>query len=227
MAGKIWFRRLLLTGASALAMIAGAQAGTWDFGYSGSVTFWTAPATGSYDVTAWGAQGGSALSGGGLGAEMGGDITLAQGTTLGVLVGGQGGNDTFGYGYAGGGGGGSFVFVNPSTPLVAAGGGGGGGFLGVPGRPGLATRSGSAGSNGGFTFSGGAGGTYGSGGGGGGSYLANAFTNTVEASGVRYGDGYVAIRSVPEPSTWAMIAIGFGAVGFLGLRRGQLRKAIL
>jgi hypothetical protein len=79
-----------------------------------------APTTGIYDITAFGAEGGGVD--GGLGAEIGGDVTLTMGTTLTILVGGAGGAGSAG----GGGGGGSFVVASVSAPLVIAGGGGGG-----------------------------------------------------------------------------------------------------
>src|SRR3954453_9921742 len=71
---------------------------------------YTVAATGTYHIEAFGAQGGQGgnPSGavGGLGAEIGGDFSLAQGAILEVVVGGMGG---FGDGGGGGGGGGSFV----------------------------------------------------------------------------------------------------------------------
>ena len=73
------------------------------------------PTTGSYQILAFGAQGGNAA--GGLGAEIGGDFTLTAGESLQIAVGGIGG----------GGGGGSFVISPGNAPLVIAGGGGGGG----------------------------------------------------------------------------------------------------
>jgi PEP-CTERM motif len=123
---------------------------------------------GLYDITAYGAQGGSANSGlgiGGLGAEMSAEFSFSGLTTLTLMVGGAG-EIAFG----GGGGGGSFV-VNGSTPLIIAGGGGGGGVgyngsvdggLGLVGTGGGAGYGGSAGGSGG---SGGVGHYSGAGGG--------------------------------------------------------------
>ena len=31
--------------------------------------------------------------------------------------------------------------------------------------------------------------------------------------------------AVPEPSTWAMMALGFAGLGFVGYRRARLRPA--
>ena len=60
--------------------------------------------TGIYDITVYGAQGGSSfLASGGLG-EMGGDITLNGGQTLTILIGGKDGDG--GSRCCGGGGGG-------------------------------------------------------------------------------------------------------------------------
>jgi Glycine rich protein len=117
---------------------------------------------GYYNITAYGAQGGSSSyfgSVGGLGAEMSGEFNFSASTTLTLLVGGAGAG-----GYIGcGGGGGSFV-VEGSTPLVIAGGGGGSGING--------DSNASTGTNGGAgggemvngIFTGSAGGTGGSGG---------------------------------------------------------------
>jgi hypothetical protein len=135
----------LLASVSVLALTIGAaKADTIDF--IGAEISYTVPVSGLYDITAYGAQGGPAVSFGGLGAEAGGDIFLSAGTTLTVLAGGQG---AFAAGNGGGGGGGSFVFEGAAL-LVAAGGGGGGSLYGehraayVAG-PGLATTAGGAG----------------------------------------------------------------------------------
>ena len=87
--------------------------------YTGKIVTFTAPATGVYDLVAYGAQGGGA--GGGLGAEIGGDLTLTAGETLQIAVGGVGAADTFAAD-AGAGGGGSFVVGPGNAPLVIAGG---------------------------------------------------------------------------------------------------------
>ena len=106
---------------------------------------YVAPTTGVYDITAFGAQGGGGGQGplcspangcspgvGGLGAEIGGSIHLTAGTTLTVIVGGQGafGSGVADQGGGGGGGGGSFVFLGAQPLVVAGGGGGAGGFQG-------------------------------------------------------------------------------------------------
>jgi hypothetical protein len=124
---------------------------------------------GTYDIAAFGAQGGSGIvwpfsSGGpGLGAEMQAEFSFTTATTLTILVGGAGTNN----GAGGGGGGGSFV-VNGSAPLLIAGGGGGGcGTYGNGGGNGLTGSSGGTGAGSGLTGNGAQGGSSGYGGSGG------------------------------------------------------------
>lgn len=130
---------------------------------------------GTYDITAYGAQGGSyvqgyygTVNGGGLGTEMEAQFNFPVATTLQILVGGAGNAGGYG-GYGAGGGGGSFVVS--STPLVIA--GGGGGFSYNDGGSGDTGQSGSSGGypgggSGGSGGTGGSGSAYGGGGGGGG-----------------------------------------------------------
>jgi hypothetical protein len=123
----------------AASMSAAARATPFDFTYSGSLVDFTVRTTDTYQILAFGAQGGSGNIGtgigiGGPGAEIGGDFTLIAGETLQIAVGGAGGN---GIGSGGGGGGGSFVVGPGNMALVIAGGGGGGGANisgGVPPR---------------------------------------------------------------------------------------------
>ena len=272
---------------------------TWTFDFTNADISWTVPETGIYDITAFGAGGGAFVygSGGGLGAEIGGNSALTAGQTLTIVVGGEGGS-----GSGGGGGGGTYVVLG-GAPLVIAGGGGGGGYDGAGGN-GLTGKDGGAGGdgggpggvggaggggaglagggggggfsgaggdapngglggdgfpgsqggygacvfqglhiagNGGFGggggggcrgaafvggggggggFSGGGGGAgseFG-GGGGGGSYLASFATELVAFPGQNSGDGLVTIAGVPEPSTWAMMLLGFVGLGFVGYR---------
>ena len=109
---------------------------------------WTVPETGTYTITAIGAQGGSGLQGstihaGGKGAWMQGDFALTEGDTLHILVGQQGiGGPTAIIGHTnmgGGGGGGTFVSkgttLTNSIALIVAGGGGGGTYLVNSGNP--------------------------------------------------------------------------------------------
>ena len=173
---------LLLAGTAFLGLAAlgsGARATLFDFTYSGSLVNFTIPTTDSYQILAFGAQGGSATlcgdlgcvtGSGGLGAEIGGDFLLTAGENLQIAVGGVG-SDTS----PGGGGGGSFVVGPGNMPLVIAGGGGGGGGSGfdqpgfptpLPGQGGLTGPDGGNGGN-----AGGMGGTGGNGGGGGGDFL--------------------------------------------------------
>jgi hypothetical protein len=134
---------------------------------------------GTYNIIAYGAQGGGGyLGGGGFGAEMEAQFSFPAATNLIMLVGGGG---AFNYFNGGGGGGGSFV-VNGTSLLVAAGGGGGGsvsgggagrvgtgGGTGASYSPGFGGSGGSNGSGGGV----GNGGNGGPPGGGGGGYIGN------------------------------------------------------
>src|ERR1700748_3085078 len=107
-----------------------------------TIQTFTAPETGTYDILAFGAQGGNTdFNGskspgiGGKGAEIGGDFQLTKGETLSIIVGtvGQLSVTHAGAGGGGGGGGGSFVYLvsgSSDAPelLLAAGGGGGAGI---------------------------------------------------------------------------------------------------
>jgi Glycine rich protein len=170
-------KRFLLAGASLLALLAGspADAATVMFGYTGAIVPYVIPVTGTYQIIAWGAEGGSSPGAavGGLGAEIGGDVSLTANTRLEILVGQMGapGKEK----YAGGGGGGSFVFLTVGdAPIVAAGGGGGAGGVGSTqapnkGQNGYSGQTGSSGSDGfGMFIHRGSGGSSGGGGTGGG-----------------------------------------------------------
>jgi len=82
------------------------------FSFTGAPVDYTVTATGVYDITAAGAQGGT-YSGsnfaGGLGAMVGGDIELNEGDVLEIFVGQMGGSNSD-QNAQGGGGGGTFVF---------------------------------------------------------------------------------------------------------------------
>ena len=183
-------RLLLLGGAMLLAIAApGSGARAVPFTYTGSLVTFTVPTTDTYQILAFGAQGGNITrtgTGGGLGAEIGGDFILAAGEVLQIAVGGAGMSDVG----AGGGGGGSFVVGPGNTPLVIAGGGGGAGVISfgqplpgtVPGGGGL------TGPNGGPPF-GGTGGNGGGaaasapGGGGGGGFFSTGGNSSAAGGG--------------------------------------------
>jgi hypothetical protein len=165
---------------------------------------------GTYDITAYGAQGGNGGYSGGLGAEMEGKFNFAMVTTLTLLVGGSGGGGGA-FNVGAGGGGGSFI-VNETTPLVIAGGGGGGGdsadsSSGSGYNGNTASNGGNAGGNwdpgsGGYNGSGGSGGAgyysgYGAsgyiyyGGGGGGGYNGNGGGGGFSGIGGSGGNSYL------------------------------------
>ena len=160
---------LLFTAVGAFAFGTAARAQSFD--YTGAETSFTAPTTGIYDITAFGAAGGSGNGGSWyFGAEVGGDFNLTAGTVLTILAGGAGGvgNGIGANGAAGGGGGGSFVVTSTNAPLVIAGGGGGGGGLAlIPsnGDGGTTSTSGDPSLGGNVGGSGGSGGAVNGGGG--------------------------------------------------------------
>jgi hypothetical protein len=182
------FRHVAATVITGAAIGVSADAQTV-FSYSGTIQTWTVPVSGIYDITAYGAEGGQTYAifpggsiyiPGGLGTEIGGDVSLVAGQTLNIVVGGEG------QGAAqvppSGGGGGSFVYVpGASQPLVVAGGGGGGAGLGAPvppTPPGTAYgQTGTSGADGVYGAAGGTGGNGGggsaTGGGGGGGWSSN------------------------------------------------------
>ena len=94
-----------------------------DVTLSGGIQEWLVPFTGTYVITAEGAQGDSAQAGfeGGRGAQLEGTFTLTAGSVLQIAVGQAGFANTSN----GGGGGGSFVVDALDAPMLIAGGGGG------------------------------------------------------------------------------------------------------
>jgi hypothetical protein len=130
-------KRMWLAGASLLALVLGSgDANAVVFGDQGIFEHIT-PSTGWYGFTVAGAHGGDDdfADGGGAGAIVGGELFLAAGQTLDLIVGG--GAPTLNLNGSGGGGGGG-SFVDPGSLLFAAGGGGGAGFLHVSGgHPGV------------------------------------------------------------------------------------------
>ena len=58
--------------------------------YTGGIYDYIVPATGLYNIVAFGAEGGVSYSPPGLGAEVGGYVTLDKGTVLAIVVGGAG-----------------------------------------------------------------------------------------------------------------------------------------
>jgi hypothetical protein len=135
------------------------------FNYTGAIVQFVVPATGTYDIAAFGAEGGSgAGNAGGDGGEAAGVFTLTAGEILEIAVGGAGANGSSPKG-AGGGGGGSFVILddNGTNSVLVVGGGGGGGsgvnaYGGAGQAGGTATRGNGSGGGGNHTQYGGGGG---------------------------------------------------------------------
>ena len=191
-----------LLGSAALPW--GASATPITLSYTGGLQTYTVSSSGVYDIVAYGAQGGTSGAGtaGGLGGESGGDVTLTSGTTLTVLVGGQGST-----GGPGGGGGGTFVVEGTGsyTPLIIAGGGGGSLGNGAGAAGGGGNTAAGAGTNGGGSAgSGGGGGGASSGGGaGGGGYSGNGTSTAYGGGGKSFLNGGAG-------------GAGSGTQGFLG-----------
>jgi hypothetical protein len=210
------FFRILATAAAMQFGIFAGSAQTYQFLYTGSETTINLN-PGTYDITAYGAQGGGGSDGvlGGLGAEMDSQFDFTGVTTLTILVGGAGGspNPTV---YGGGGGGGFY-----SSGGNGGGGGGGSsfrsggagvsGFQGAGGGYGGGAGGTAEGAGGGGGYSGGGGSDF-SGAGGGGSYVApSAIKVLAEVSGVPSPDdspnGEIMITESPEPTTLALAGL--------------------
>ena len=148
--------------------------------------------------------------GGAGGAQDGGD---------GLIPGSGGGGSGGAGGYGGGGGGGGGLYSAGGGALGGAAGGYGGGGGNTNPDPDFDFGGGGGG------YSGGDGGDYNGGGGGGGTSLNNAFANIVAISGAWGGSGQLDIDfvgpAVPEPSTWAMLLLGFTGLGALAYRGRQ------
>ncbi len=188
------------------------------FSAIGSVQTYTVPAgaTAVY-VVAEGASGGSANgNAGGFSVRLGVVAPVAAGTTLHVVVGGQGEDAAAGAGA--GGGGGSTVDAGPAGLLVAAGGGGGATVCCGGGSADFGTMGGSdrlGGGTGGTDGSGGGGGwsgPAGDGGGAGGGFLGAGGTGI----GPQAGAGGHRIGSPGDAAGGAGGAPGGGAGGFGG-----------
>jgi hypothetical protein len=130
----------------------------------------------------------------------------------GFAAGLEGGRGDFSNGGFGGGGGGGNSYKNGNSNGLTygfGGGGGGGGYSGGGGGESEIDQPPNS--------------YYGGGGGGGGSFVDGTALSIVP--GVRSGNGEIDITevaggpAVPEPSTWAMMAAGFAALGLTGLRR--------
>jgi hypothetical protein len=107
------------------------------FTETGSLQTATVAESGEYQITLYGAAGGSGLNNaGGAGAEVVVDIDLTAGTVLDIVVGEEGASTQ----PQGGGGGASAVYIPGEAPvaIAVAGGGGGGSYYGS-GGPGLAS----------------------------------------------------------------------------------------
>jgi hypothetical protein len=154
-------RKILLGGASCLAILGAAgEASAISFvDTTPGVSSFTAPTTGSYTISVWGAQGGAGYSGytagggatfvGGLGYGQRESFHLTAGETVSLYVGAKGGDGgTGGIPSGGGGGGASAVLLYADAAGMISGGGGGGGSLGA-GYNGQAVSFGGAGGAGG------------------------------------------------------------------------------
>ena len=115
---------------------------------SSGIQSWTVPATATYTIEVWGAEGGGPPTNftsniPGKGARMKGDFSLDQGDVLKILVGQVGGIGS----HDGSGGGGTFVALSNNTALIVAGGGGGPSYSSsnYDGMDAVTTTSGTAG----------------------------------------------------------------------------------
>jgi hypothetical protein len=231
---------IFLTKGEDLTLFVGGQGGGGGGGGGGSFVFLGTDVFNGTDVLAVAGGGGGAglfIAGGGPGLAGTSGGTEGR-SSSGSGTGGMGGTGGGGGLYAGGGGGagvkaGSSGFGGDGDRNGGfggkfpngGGGGGGGGSGGFGGGGGGSALGGGGGS--GFSGGGGGGGIYG--GGGGGSYLASLFADPMLTGGVNSGDGSISISlltaAVPEPSTWAMILMGFAGLGWLAHARRRKTSA--
>jgi hypothetical protein len=197
-------KTFLLAGVSILALSAVAtSASATPYNYTGAIVDFTVIDTGTYDILAYGAQGGKGggtlAQSAGLGAEIGGDFVLTAGDVIQIAVGGMG---HAGGGGAGGGGGGSFVYDSTTlTKLIIAGGGAGSAFQNHPGANGATSGFGGP-------FGGPGSSTAGGGAGGGG--FGGSGPNGVGPNGAHAGGGF------PGLAGGASSSLGSGTGGFGG-----------
>ena len=213
----------------------------WNYGYTGGMQSFSVPATGTYKLEVWGAQGGS-VSGaaGGKGGYAVGNKALTAGQVLYIGVGGQntdfnGGSsysgrsaaqDNFDNAAKGGGGGSHFGLTNTQisatskTNLLVVAGGGGGGIWTIF-YVGPTTYYGAGGAGGGTSGSAGAANGYSGGysyvGGGGGTQSAGgsqaAWTSNSDCLPARYA-GY-GVGGVAHKTCWQGVG-GGGGGGYYG-----------
>lgn len=185
-----------------------------NFTYTGNVQTYTVPATGTYQLQVWGANGGNDGMVGGRGGYATGNINLTAGEIVRIYVGGQGGNcgnNNGGYngggnagpsGCSGGGGGATDIRVGGTAlanrRIVAGGGGGagnggqgpggaGGGLVGITTSGGGGTQTAGGAGNGAGSLGQGGNRTGDGGGGGGGYYGGGAgFFDTGGGGGSSY-----------------------------------------
>lgn len=110
------------------------------FSVNQGIQEWTVPATATYRIDAYGAQGGSlGAQSGGKGAHIAGNVSLSKGNVIRILAG------QVGTGAANGAGGGGATIVALGTdPLIIAGGGGGATYYGsgrTHGKPGTSDQN--------------------------------------------------------------------------------------
>ena len=115
------------------------------FSISSGIIDWTVPQDGTYRFVVAGAKGGDEgnANRGGNGATITGNMTLTQGQSIKMLVGGRGNFNR------NGGGGGSYVMASATStnPYIVAGGGGGWGSSGGNASAGVAATSGASSGN--------------------------------------------------------------------------------
>jgi RHS repeat-associated protein len=203
------------SGTNSLWQIFGSSATSTDFllnntltySYTGSVVSITTPAHAiQFQITAYGGQGGSSVSSGGLGGQASGTLAVTSGTVYYISVGQAGGNgNSSGSGsFSGGGGGGitwfstSSTFATSSVLIVAGGGGKGGDWSSTSGG----SVSGGTGGYGGGGNGGNTNGSAAGAGGGGGGYWGGFGGNSnsggnagTQTSGYAQGQGGAGINS--------------------------------